>query len=194
MERHFALMLKWNRTVNLTSITEMQEAVDRHYAECLFLGVSCPLRPESLADIGSGAGFPGVPLAVLWPQCQVTLVESDTRKAAFLRECRDLVPNLRVECVRSEHLTGEFDAVVGRAVRPADIVRVGRRCSRMVGLLISSSDVKNVKLPDLVVSEVPGGGKGVAVWGTVPRETMLTRVSVNRFHVKHLDLEPRVIA
>lgn len=171
LEQHYALLLKWNRTVNLTRITELSEAIERHYLECLFLGVVCPARPASIADIGSGAGFPGIPLAALWPDCTVTLIESDTRKAAFLRECSDLLPNLRVECVRAEHLAGEFDAVVGRAIRPADVLRVARRCSRIVGLLISPDDVKAVKLADLSVSEVPGGGKGIAVWGDVPRGT-----------------------
>jgi len=171
MENHYELLLKWNRTVNLTRITELKEAVDRHYAECFYLGVASPVRFGSIADIGSGAGFPGIPIAALWPDCSVTLVESDTRKAAFLRECRDLLPNLRVECVRAEHLSGDFGAVVGRAVRPADVVRVGRRCSQMVGLLISPEDIKSVKLVEMQVSVVPGGGKGTAVWGTVPRET-----------------------
>lgn len=171
LERHYRLLLKWNRVVNLTKLTALEEAVSRHYAESLFLAACAPTPLLTVADLGSGPGFPGFPLAAFWPEAVVTLVESDVRKAAFLRECKDLLPNLRVECVRSEHLNGVFDAVVARAVRPAEVLRVARKHSEWAGLLLSESDVAPLNLKAAVVVPVPVGGKGVAVWAEVSRGT-----------------------
>jgi 16S rRNA (guanine527-N7)-methyltransferase len=171
MERHYHLLLKWNRVVNLTRVTQLESAVRRHYAESFFLAACSPERPGRIADLGSGPGFPGFPLAAFWPDAVVTLVESDARKAAFLRECRDFLPNLRVECMRAEDLIDSFDAVVSRAVRPADVLRVARRTAKWAGLLVSDEDVTRLGLMQALHRPVPGGGRGVAVWVDVSRET-----------------------
>jgi 16S rRNA (guanine527-N7)-methyltransferase len=76
LEAHYRLLLRWNRTLNLTSIRKIEEAVERHYCESLFLGTHLPQDLLRIADIGSGAGFPGFPVAVLRPDCSVTLIES----------------------------------------------------------------------------------------------------------------------
>ncbi len=169
LEEHYNLLLRWNRVVNLTKLTSLEEAVHRHYAESLFLGSCCPVRPVTLVDIGSGAGFPGIPLAALWPECEVTLIESDARKASFLRECRDFLPNLKVVCCRAENLAGRFEAAVSRAVRPADVVRFAQVRSPLVGLLIAESDAAGLRLENLRSFSVPAGGKGIAAWGEVSR-------------------------
>src|SRR5262245_40368629 len=84
--QHYELLQRWNQRINLTAITDLTEAVDRHYAESLFLASKLPSVPLRIADIGSGAGFPGFPVAVLRPDCRVTLIESHQRKAVFLME------------------------------------------------------------------------------------------------------------
>src|ERR1043165_3571422 len=81
---HYLLLERWNQKINLTTIQSDQELVERHYAESIFFGRHFPQVPSSLVDIGSGAGFPGIPLAVLMPECSVTLVESIQKKAVFL--------------------------------------------------------------------------------------------------------------
>lgn len=171
LEHHYRLLLKWNRVINLTKLTKLEEAVGRHYAESLFLGWCCPARPATLADVGSGAGFPGIPLAALWPDCEVTLVESDMRKAAFLRECRDLLPNLRVFNGRAEDLGRQFEAVVSRAVRPKNVVRFARSRAPLIGLLIAETEELDLPLENTRSSVVPGGGRGIALWGEVSRGT-----------------------
>ncbi|NWF83842.1 MAG: class I SAM-dependent methyltransferase [Bryobacteraceae bacterium] len=171
LESHYRLLLKWNRVVNLTKVTKLDEAVGMHYAESLFLGWCCPVRPSTLVDVGSGAGFPGFPLAALWPDCEVTLVESDARKAAFLRESRDLLPNLKVFNGRAEDLDGPFGAVVSRAVRPEDVVSFARGRAPRVGLLIAESAEAVLPLENTRSFVVPGGGRGVALWGEVSRGT-----------------------
>jgi 16S rRNA (guanine527-N7)-methyltransferase len=116
LERHFEMMMRWNKTINLTRIQEMEEVVDRHYGESLFLGSNLPPGPLRIADIGSGAGFPGVPVAVLRPDCSVTLIESHRRKAVFLKEATRGFSNIGVVAKRAEDVNQRFDWGVSRAV------------------------------------------------------------------------------
>src|ERR1700682_5683540 len=109
-------MLRWNKTINLTRIERVEEAVDRHYAESLFLGSNLPPGRLSIADVGSGAGFPGVPIAILRPELSVFLIESHQRKAVFLKEATRGLPNVSVSSKRAEDLRQTFDWVVSRAV------------------------------------------------------------------------------
>ena len=124
--RHYCLLLRWNRRMNLTSISGMEEAVVRHYCESLFLGVQLPAAAVSVLDVGSGAGFPGVPVAILRPDCTVTLAESHRRKAVFLREATRHLANVRVAACRAEEVEGRFDWVVSRAVKWVDVLKVAR--------------------------------------------------------------------
>jgi len=80
------MLLKWNRKINLTTIIEPDEAAKLHYCESMF---ACKFLPEitGIVDLGSGAGFPGIPLAFMNPEREVKLVESHGKKAIFLKEC-----------------------------------------------------------------------------------------------------------
>ena len=121
LEAHYRLLLRWNRTLNLTSIRKIEEAVERHYCESLFLGTQLPQDLLRIADIGSGAGFPGFPVAVLRPDCSVTLIESHQRKAVFLREASRSLPNVRVLARRAEDMNEQFDCAISRAVSYEDL-------------------------------------------------------------------------
>jgi len=135
IEQHYELMLKWNKVINLTRIERVEEAVDRHYAESLFLGASLPTGPITIADLGSGAGFPGFPVAVLRPECKITLIESHQRKGVFLKEaCRGL-RNVVVVSKRAEEVSGRFDWVVSRAVSWEDLEKVAFGLSPKVAFL-----------------------------------------------------------
>lgn len=83
--RHFELLLTWNRKLNLTRITEPEEAARRHFLECAHLATLVE-PPAVVVDVGSGAGFPGLPLACVWPDAEVTLVEPLVKRAVFLKE------------------------------------------------------------------------------------------------------------
>ena len=96
---HHALLERWNRRMNLTRITGAVEVARRHFGEAAFLHRELP-PAASLVDVGSGAGFPGLPVAVLRPESLVTLVESKRRKAAFLRQASWDLPNVRVAACR----------------------------------------------------------------------------------------------
>src|SRR5208283_3323114 len=135
LETHYQLLLRWNRILNLTSIKRMEEAVERHYCESLFLGTHLPQGRLRIADIGSGAGFPGFPVAVLRPDCSVTLIESHQRKAVFLREATRNLPNVRVLAKRAEDVIETFDWAISRAVSFADLSPFLKRLAPSVDLL-----------------------------------------------------------
>ncbi len=135
LEAHYQLLLRWNKVLNLTAVRDPEEMVVRHYAESLFLASRLPHGAISVVDIGSGAGFPGVPVAIARPQADVTLVESHQRKAVFLREATREIGNIQVFAGRAEDLAEEFDWAVCRAVKYADIRKILARVSRQVAFL-----------------------------------------------------------
>jgi 16S rRNA (guanine527-N7)-methyltransferase len=149
LETHYQLLLRWNRTLNLTSIKRMEEAVERHYCESLFLGIHLPQGGLRIADVGAGAGFPGFPVAVLRPDCSVTLIESHQRKAVFLREASRNLRNIRVLATRAEDVKEQFDWAISRAVSYADLASFLKNLAPNVDLLTGG--------------EAPPGGIGF-VW------------------------------
>jgi 16S rRNA (guanine527-N7)-methyltransferase len=140
LESHFALLNRWNRTLNLTSIRNMQDAVTRHYGESLFLAAHLPEKCASVADLGSGAGFPGIPLAILRPECAVTLIESHQRKAVFLKEATRHLGNVRVLAKRAEAMEGQFDWLVSRAVAPKEVLQFVPGLASNLALLLAQED------------------------------------------------------
>lgn len=86
MRAHFELLLRWNRRVNLTAVRDPKEIVKRHFLESACLVKAVPLGRGLLYDIGSGAGFPGLPAKALCREMKLVLVESNLKKAAFLKE------------------------------------------------------------------------------------------------------------
>jgi 16S rRNA (guanine527-N7)-methyltransferase len=135
LESHLDLLMRWNRTLNLTAIRNREEAIERHYNESLFLAAHLPPGPLKIADVGSGAGFPGFPVAVLRPDSHVTLIESHQRKAVFLREASRGLANVRVLAKRAEDVTETFDWVISRAVSYEDLARFITTLGHNVDLL-----------------------------------------------------------
>lgn len=134
---HYRLLLRWNRVLNLTRIETVADAVERHYCESLFVADHLPAGAASVLDVGSGAGFPGIPMAIRRPELEVALAESHLRKSVFLREATRTLANVRVAACRAEQAGGDFDWVVSRAVRWEDVVEVA---SRGVALLLGADD------------------------------------------------------
>ncbi len=138
LEAHYLSLGRWNERLNLTRIVSVTESVQFHYCESLFLARSLPPGPLRIVDVGSGAGFPGIPAAILRPECEVTLVESHQRKSVFLREVSRELRNVRVITKRAEDVTGEFDWLISRAVAPSDVLRLNLAVS--ISLLIGRED------------------------------------------------------
>ena len=123
---YVSLILRWNTRINLTAIREEEGVLSRHIIESIILARMLPVGTASLLDFGSGAGLPGIPIALCRPEIVVTLAESQGKKAAFLREAvRKLGLSVRVYAGRAELLSEQFDCVAMRAVdRMAEAVRM----------------------------------------------------------------------
>jgi len=126
---YLALLIKWNRTYNLTGIRDPDELVERHLVESLALAPL--LRGERIADVGTGAGLPGIPLAIVAPQRRFVLIESRAKRVYFLRHVVMTLglANTEVAHARVEDLPCErpFDTVLARAVAPpAELVEMTR--------------------------------------------------------------------
>jgi len=135
---HYEALTRWNERLNLTRIRDLGDSVRFHYCESLFLARSLPLGSHPIVDVGSGGGFPGIPVAVFRPDCEVTLVESHQRKAVFLREAARALPNVKVVSRRAEDVQDRFDWLISRAVAPSDILRLNLAAN--VALLIGEED------------------------------------------------------
>ena len=109
------LLARWNSTYNLTAVRDPGEMIARHVLDSL--AILPYLDGDSLADLGSGAGLPGIPLALTAPQRQVTLVDSNGKKARFLRAAVRSLPlhNVRVIEGRVQDVPGQFDCITARA-------------------------------------------------------------------------------
>ncbi len=119
LSAYLDLLLKWNARTNLTAVHDPEAIVTRHFGESLFLAAHVPAGIQTVLDLGSGAGFPGLPLQLLRPDLTVTLAESQHKKSAFLREViRSLHLTAKVHAGRAEDLveTQSFDLVTLRAV------------------------------------------------------------------------------
>src|ERR1700722_5486790 len=116
---YLELLLRWNLRVNLTGVREPLQIIQRHFVECSLVAQHIPRDVTNLLDYGSGAGFPGIPIAICRPEIRVTLAEAQGKKAAFLREAvRTLVIDGEVfdGLVEAMPQPVRFDAVVMLAV------------------------------------------------------------------------------
>lgn len=166
---YIELLARWNATYNLTAVRDPADMVTRHLLDSL--AIAPYVNGESLIDLGTGAGLPGIPLAVLAPQRAVTLVDSNGKKTRFLREAVRVLglSNVRVEQARAEDMRGSFDCVVARAFASiADFLRFGGhllapggRCLAMKGL-ISEDEILGLQagfaVREIVQLTVPGLG------------------------------------
>jgi len=116
-EAYFHLLVRWNSRMNLTALRDDEKIFSRHFVESIACARALPAEIGSLLDFGSGAGFPGLPIALCRPELRVTLAESQGKKAGFLREAvRTLGVEAEVHGGRAEALAGKFDCVTLRAV------------------------------------------------------------------------------
>jgi len=114
---YVSLILRWNARVNLTAIRTEDAIISRHLVESIYVNSRLPGFVRTLLDYGSGAGLPGIPIAICRPEIHVTLAESHNKKAAFLMEAvRVLGLSAKVHSGRAEELKSKFDCVTLRAV------------------------------------------------------------------------------
>jgi 16S rRNA (guanine527-N7)-methyltransferase len=136
-DNYLRLLQRWNARTNLTAIRDVDGILRRHFLESIAVARALPAEIRTLLDFGSGAGFPGIPIALCRTEIAVTLAESQHKKAAFLREAaRVLELPLQVHAARAETLSQAFDCVTLRAVdRMGDAIRSAVRLVRPSGWL-----------------------------------------------------------
>jgi 16S rRNA (guanine527-N7)-methyltransferase len=177
---YLELLLRWNKKINLTGIRDAQSCVSRHFGESLYLGRWVGLKGK-LLDIGSGAGFPGLCLKIIFPDLSVTLLEPVAKKRAFLKEVARVCGMSFVE-VRGERLEDFagppspplYDAATARAVGHLEaLIPLAARCLKPGGELFlwlsrrQASDIGYIRggMWEVRTLRVPGGGQGQIWWG-----------------------------
>jgi 16S rRNA (guanine527-N7)-methyltransferase len=167
------MLIRWNSRINLTAIRDPEQIVTRHFGESLFAarhlfpqtsslpsGMNSASPARTLADIGSGAGFPGLPIKIAMPALSLTLIESSHKKSIFLREVTRALTltNVNIQTARAETISTTFDVVTLRAVeRFETILPSATRLLAPTGrlaLLIGSSQQAQAEssLPNLLWS------------------------------------------
>ena len=142
IRRYLDLLLFWNRKVNLTSLTNPHEILQRHFGESMFAARVLSLQTGCLVDVGTGAGFPGLALKIVCPELAVKLIEPNAKRTAFLAEVRRALALIGVEIVRGRFTdvdtrTPIADYVTCRALgRPEQLLGWARRALKANGCLI----------------------------------------------------------
>lgn len=129
-QTYMELLLEWNEKINLTAITEPNEIVEKHFLDSLTLLQGCPIKQGArVIDVGTGAGFPGIPLKIMRPDIQLTLLDSLNKRLLFLEEvCKTLnlsatpIHKRAEEAGLDKKLRESFDIAAARAVAPLPVL------------------------------------------------------------------------
>lgn len=153
---YLALLQKWNRIYNLTAVRESGKMVSHHLLDCL--AVTPHVMVDRVLDVGSGAGLPGIPLALALPRTQVTLIDSSHKKTAFLQQAKlELkLDNVAVVCERVEawYCVRAFELVISRAY--SDLAEFVARAGRQVAPGGRLAAMKGI-YPHDEVAQLPAG-------------------------------------
>ncbi|MDQ3014742.1 MAG: 16S rRNA (guanine(527)-N(7))-methyltransferase RsmG [bacterium] len=175
---YFEALVSWNESVNLTGITEKDEVVTKHFLDSLTIVPYLPKLPFSMIDIGTGAGFPGIPVRIVVPESTVTLLEAVGKKVNFLEH---IIKTLELENITAHQgraedfghdpkFRGQFDIVTGRAVAHLSVLaeyalpflKVGGRLIAQKMDTITGEEGKNeITDTDKALAELGGRVKGI---------------------------------
>ncbi|SFO51133.1 16S rRNA m(7)G-527 methyltransferase [Pseudobutyrivibrio sp. JW11] len=179
LDLFYEMLVEKNKVMNLTAITEFDEVIVKHFADSLSIGKVMPSNINTVCDLGTGAGFPGIPMAIAYPNIQFTLIDSLNKRIKFLQEVVDalglknvtLIHARAEEAGRNKLYREKFDLVVSRAV--ANISTLSEYCLPLVklnGYFISfkSGDIKEeVSLSGNAIQKL-GGSMEEPVYFSLP--------------------------
>lgn len=166
--RYYEILVEWNSFMNLTGITDFQEVLKKHFIDSLSICKAVTFKDQdSILDVGTGAGFPGIPLKIVFPQIQVTLLDSLNKRIKFLNY---VIEELQLDQIKAIHGRAEdyafdlnyresFDYVVSRAV--ANISTLSEYCLPYVKINGSFISYKSEKLTE----ELETGKKAIFLLG-----------------------------
>ena len=168
LDKYYEMLIEKNKVMNLTAITEFDEVLVKHFADSLSICTIIPDNVKFVCDLGTGAGFPGIPMAIAYPDLQFTLIDSLNKRIKFLQEVVDalgltnvtLVHARAEEAGRNKLYREQYDLVVSRAV--ANISTLSEYCLPLVkvgGYFISfkSGDIEDeIKQSGKAISKLGG--------------------------------------
>ena len=172
------MLLEWNEKFNLTAITDEREIILKHFVDCLAISAGAELAGKKIIDVGTGAGFPGVPVKIAFTDTQMTLLDSLNKRITFLEELKNKLGLENVTCIHSraedggtdKNLREGFDLCISRAV--ANLAVLSEYCLPFVkvgGCFIS------MKGPD-VKDELNESEKAIKVLGGEVKEVKLINI------------------
>lgn len=166
--QYYEMLVEKNKVMNLTAITEFDEVVEKHFLDSISLTQKMDLhQPLKVLDLGTGAGFPGIPLKIVFPELEITLMDSLNKRVLFLQ---DVISSLQLQDIEAVHGRAEeaarnkkyregFDLCVSRAV--ANISTLSEYCLPFVKIGGSFISYKSSTIED----ELEDGKKGIAILG-----------------------------
>lgn len=166
-EQYYELLLEWNSFMNLTAITDLQEVIDKHFVDSLAIANYIPLKNQTILDLGTGAGFPGIPIKILFPDVEIILMDSLNKRIKFLDA---VIEKLQLQYIKAVHGRAEdlahqtvyrerFDICTSRAV--ANLSTLSEYCLPFVkhgGYFVSYKTAGAMK-------EIDGAKRAVRVLG-----------------------------
>lgn len=166
---------KWNKTYNLTSIKDEGEIIIKHFIDSLFYIYFIPEKPLKIADVGSGAGFPGIAIAIIREYMKISLIETSWKKCAFLKNIKKKLDLDNIEIIQSkaEEVNQKFDIVTIRALwRIKDIIKNCYHLLKEGGYFIVSKSIKleselkqlddqmKIELKEFILPRLPDSSEG----------------------------------